>query len=46
MKKIILTGSEGLFGKVLQKTLSNEETTVVCIDQDLGFDLTNEKKCY
>jgi len=43
MKKIILTGSEGLFGKVLQKTLSNEETTVVCIDQDLGFDLTNEK---
>ena len=43
MKKIILTGSEGLFGKVLQKTLSNDETKVVCIDRDLGFDLTDEK---
>ena len=43
MTKIILTGSEGLFGKVLQKTLSSENTDVVCIDQDLGYDLTDEQ---
>ena len=43
MAKIILTGSEGLFGKVLQNTLTNEHTNVVCVDQDLGYDLTSEK---
>lgn len=42
-RKIILTGSEGLIGKSLKDDFSaRDEVEIICIDQDLGFDLTDE----
>ena len=42
-RKIILTGSEGVIGKSLFSDFSaRDEVEIICIDQDLGFDLTDE----
>lgn len=40
MKKIVITGSEGLIGKELCKSLK-KEYKVICLDITLGHDLTN-----
>lgn len=45
MRKIILTGSEGIIGKSLFTNFSvMDEVEIICIDQDLGFDLSDEKQ--
>ena len=45
MTKIIITGSEGLIGKSLLKYYQEkDEVEIICIDQDLGMDLTDEKQ--
>ena len=44
-KKIILTGSEGVIGKSLSSVFSvMDDVEMICIDKDLGFDLTNEEQ--
>ena len=44
-RKIILTGSEGIIGKSLSTDFSvMDEVEIICIDQDLGFDLSDEKQ--
>ena len=44
-KKIILTGSEGVIGKSLSSDFSvMDDVEIICIDKDLGFDLTNEEQ--
>lgn len=39
MKKIIITGSEGLIGTTLKEYLSNKYK-IICLDKSLGHDLT------
>jgi NAD(P)-dependent dehydrogenase (short-subunit alcohol dehydrogenase family) len=42
-RKIILTGSEGVIGKsLISDFLSIDEVEIICIDQNIGFDLTDE----
>ena len=44
-KKIILTGAEGVIGKSLSSDFSvMDDVEIICIDKDLGFDLTNEEQ--
>ena len=44
-RKIILTGSEGIIGTILQADFSNiDGVKIICLDQDLGHDLTDEKQ--
>ena len=43
MKRIILTGSEGLIGSSVKKYLLEKEYECICVDLKLGHDLTNEK---
>jgi len=42
MKKIIITGSEGLLGKEITKHLQDLGNTIIRCDLQLGHDLTNE----
>ena len=42
MKKIVITGGEGLIGKKLQKYFNNKYD-VISLDISLGHDLTDEK---
>ena len=45
MTKIIITGSEGLIGKSLVEFYQEkDEVEIICIDQQLGMDLTDEKQ--
>lgn len=43
MKKIILTGSEGLIGSVIKEYLLENKYDCLCLDLSLGHDLTNEQ---
>ena len=44
-RKIIITGSEGVIGKRLFSDYSaRDEVEIICIDKDLGFDLTDENQ--
>ncbi len=42
MRKVIITGSEGLIGKSVKSFFANEGYKVVCCDISLGHDLTDE----
>ena len=42
-RKIILTGSNGIIGKSLISGFSKRDgIEIICLDQDLGYDLTDE----
>ena len=44
-RKIILAGSEGLIGKSINSALSKlDDVKIICIDKDLGHDLTDENQ--
>lgn len=43
MKRIILTGSEGVIGSELTKFFIKKKIKVLKLDKELGHDLTNEK---
>ena len=43
MKKVILTGSEGLIGKSIRNFLEIRNYACICLDLKLGHDLSDEK---
>ena len=43
MKKVIITGSEGLIGACVKKDLINNGYECICLDYKSGHDLTDEK---
>ena len=43
MKDLVITGSEGIIGKVLSEYFTEKGFSVECLDLKLGHDLTDEK---
>tara|TARA_B100002052_G_C15841943_1_gene580555 strand:+ start:54 stop:737 length:684 start_codon:yes stop_codon:yes gene_type:complete len=44
MRKIIITGSEGIIGSSLINEFKDKDVQIACFDKDLGHDLSNEKE--